>query len=70
MKVFILSAYLTTLDTGELEVNNIVGSKDNLEEKTREVDGKKDVSLRLEFSSTALVMVVYTFNMSDNVKYM
>ena len=40
MKVFILSAYLTTLDTGELEVNNIVGSKDNLEEKTREVDGK------------------------------
>jgi hypothetical protein len=40
MKVFILSTYLTTLDTGELEVNNIVGSKDNLEEKTREVDGK------------------------------
>ena len=37
MKVFILSTYLTTLDTGELEVNNIVGSKDNLEEKTREV---------------------------------
>ena len=47
-----------------------MGSKDNLEEKTREVDGKKDVSLRLEFSSTAVVMVVYTFNMSDNVKYM
>ena len=40
MKVFILSTYLTTLDTGELEVNDIVGSKDNLEEKTREVDGK------------------------------
>ena len=37
MKVFILSTYLTTLDTGELEVND---SKDNLEEKTREVDGK------------------------------
>ena len=40
MKVFILSTCLITLDTGELEVNNIVGSKDNLEEKTREVDGK------------------------------
>ena len=66
MKVFILS----TLDTDEWEVNDIMGSKDNLEEKTREVDGKKDVSLRLEFSSTAVVMVVYTFNMSDNVKYM
>ena len=37
MKVFILSTYLTTLDTGELEVNDTV---DNLEEKTREVDGK------------------------------
>ena len=33
MKVFILSTYLTTLDTGELEVNNTVDSKDNLEEK-------------------------------------
>ena len=40
MKVFILSTYLTTLDTGELEVNDTVDSKDNLEEKTREVDGK------------------------------
>ena len=70
MKVFILSTYLTTLDTGELEVNDTVDSKDNLEEKTREVDGKEDVSLRLEISSTAVVMVVYTFNMSDNIKYM
>ena len=40
MKVFILSTYLTTLDTGELEVNDTVDSKDNLEEKTREVAGK------------------------------
>ena len=40
MKVFILSTYLTTLDTGELEVNDTVDSKDNLEEKTGEVDGK------------------------------
>ena len=70
MKVFILSTYLTTLNTGELKVNNTVDSKDNLEEKTREVACKYDVSLRLEFSSTAVVMVVYTFNMSDNVKYM
>ena len=54
MKVFILSTYLTTLDTSELEVNNTVDSKDNLEEKTREVDGKKDVSLRLEFSSSRI----------------
>ena len=69
MKVFILSTYLTTLDTGGLEVNDTVDSKDNLEEKTREVDGKKDVSLRLEISSTAVVMVVYTFNMSDNIRY-
>jgi len=37
MKVFILSTYLTTLDTGELEVNDTVDSKDNLEEKTMEV---------------------------------
>ena len=70
MKVFIFSTYLTTLDTGGLEVNDTVDSKDNLEEKTREVDGKEDVSLRLEISSTAVVMVVYTFNMSDNIKYM
>ena len=40
MKVFILSTYLTTLDTGGLEVNDTVDSKDNLEERTREVDGK------------------------------
>ena len=40
MKVFILSTYLTTLDTGELEVNDNVDSKDNLEEKTKEVNGK------------------------------
>ena len=40
MKVFILSTYLTTLDTGELEVNDTMDGKDNLEEKTREVDGK------------------------------
>ena len=40
MKVFILSTYLTILDTGDLEVNDTVDSKDNLEEKTREVDGK------------------------------
>ena len=40
MKVFILSTYLTTLDTGELEVNYTVDSKDDLDEKTREVDGK------------------------------
>ena len=40
MKVFILSTYLTTLNTGELEVNDTVDNKDNLEEKTREVDGK------------------------------
>ena len=40
MKVFILSTYLTTLDAGGLEVNDTVDSKDNLEEKTREVDGK------------------------------
>ena len=40
MKVFILSAYLTTLDTGELEVNDTVDSKDNMEEKTREVNDK------------------------------
>ena len=40
MKVFILSTYLTTLDTSELEVNNTVDNKDNLEEKTREVDDK------------------------------
>ena len=33
MKVFILSTCLTTLNTGELEVNDIVGSKDKLEEK-------------------------------------
>ena len=33
MKVFILSTYLTILDTGELEVNDTVDSKDNLEEK-------------------------------------
>ena len=37
MKVFILSTYLTTLDTGGLEVNDTVDSKDNKEEKTREV---------------------------------
>ena len=37
MKVFILSTYLTTLDTGELEVNDTVDSK---ERETREVDGK------------------------------
>ena len=36
----ILSTYLKTLDTLELEVNDTVDSKDNLEEKTREVDGK------------------------------
>ena len=40
MKVFILSTYRTTLDTGELEVDDTVDIKDNLEEKTREVDGK------------------------------
>ena len=40
MKVFILSTYLTTLDTGELEVNDTMDSKDNLEEKTRDVNGK------------------------------
>ena len=40
MRVFIVSTYLTTLDTSELEVNNTVDSKDNLEEKTREVDDK------------------------------
>ena len=40
MKVFILSTYLITLDTGELEASDTVDSKDNLGEKTREVAGK------------------------------
>ena len=36
MKVFILSKYLTTLDTGELVVNHTVDGEDNQEEKTME----------------------------------
>ena len=37
MKVFILSTYLTKLDTGELVVNHTVDGEDNQEEKTMEV---------------------------------
>ena len=37
MKVFILSTYLTKLNTGELVVNHTVDGEDNQEEKTMEV---------------------------------
>ena len=37
MKVFILSTYLTKLNTGELVVNHTMDGEDNQEEKTMEV---------------------------------
>ena len=55
MKVFILSTYLTTSNTGELVVNGTVDCKDNEEEKSREVaDIKMVVDMKVFILSTYL----------------
>ena len=76
--MFILSTCLTSLSTYELVVDGIVVVKDNKWEKTREVADIKMHHITRNFlqrGRCGLLMVVdmklvYSFNISDLIKYM
>ena len=77
-KLFLLSTWLTTLSTCELVVDGNVDGNDNKEEKTREVANNrmyhfgcnKDVICCDEWVMLVDIKVFYSFNMSDNIKFM
>ena len=77
-KLFLLSTCLTTLSTCGLVFDGTVDGNDNKEEKTREVANNrmyhfgcnKDVICCDEWVMLVDIKVFYSFNMSDNIKFM
>ena len=78
MTAFILSTCVSTLSACELVFDDTVDGEENLEEKTREVADIKMHHITRNFlqrGRCGLLMVVdmklvYSFNISDLIKYM
>ena len=77
-KFFILSTCLTTLSSCVFVVDDTENGKDNYMEETREVANNrmyhfgcnKDVICCDEWVMLVDIKVFYSFNMSDNIKFM